>query len=168
MSAADRHWASATPGERHRGGADGDVRLAKDTLARCGGDAARAERRLLADAAEPCDRAEAAGADALTGYVARRKRVAAAFRQGAYRPCRRCGRLAFAPHDLCAPCDGRAPNPATDALRELCDASASAPIMGGPAASLKLRLTSVTDTADAPSPPEPPAIGAGTDAAARG
>lgn len=105
MAAADRHWRGASPGDRHRGGEHGDRRLAASMLRRCRGDVAAVCARLRADAADPPDRARVAGKDAAAGYVARRHRVVAAFRQGAYRPCSACRvAVAYAPATVCGEC----------------------------------------------------------------
>ena len=111
MSAIHRREGGSL-GDRHRGGAHGDISVARETLRRHG-TVERAIRSLARDVEWPEDRAHESvarfppddnpGESALDGYVARRKRVLAAFQQGLYRPCRTpgCSGVATAPQVVC-------------------------------------------------------------------
>ena len=77
----DRH----SPGDLRRGGRgrdSADVDVARTALRRAHGNALAAADNLLRDVAMPIDRAAAGGTE--DGYTARCRRVAEAFRQGAW------------------------------------------------------------------------------------
>lgn len=102
MAARKRHSGGA--GDAHRGGEDGDRRVLAIAMRRAGGDVRRAMQILERDI-ERNDRARRRGSD--EGFVARRRRVIEALRQGSVRPCRhwqRCRTMVTAPDVECAAC----------------------------------------------------------------
>ena len=106
-----KDWRERRGGGARRGGRGregGDIDVAREYLRRAKGRASEAGRLAAADARLPSDRAQLAGEVAADGYVLRRQRIAAAFRQGRYRCCSAlgCRALAIAPESSCPLCRG--------------------------------------------------------------